>query len=113
MAQWGTLINNALLNDELKYINVLSTHLPQILKQLTTTISDRLSRNSSSELIFNESKQRFKDALRKSGFKTELTYKGSAAPTSKKWLTGRKKLPGSTLRIIKMCQHVSPKYSQN
>ena len=40
-------------NDELKYINVLSTHPSQILKQLTTIISDRLSRNSSSELIFN------------------------------------------------------------
>ena len=42
-------------NDELKYINVLSNHPPQILKQLTVTISDRLSRNSSNELIFNES----------------------------------------------------------
>ena len=39
-------------NDELKYINVLSNHPPQILKQLTVTISDRLSRNSSNELIF-------------------------------------------------------------
>ena len=42
-------------NNELKYINVLSNHPPQILKQLTVTISDRLSRNSSNELIFNES----------------------------------------------------------
>ena len=33
-------------NDELKYINVLSNHPPQILKQLNTTINDRLSRNS-------------------------------------------------------------------
>ena len=39
-------------NDELKYINVLSNHPPQILKELTVTISDRLSRNSSNELIF-------------------------------------------------------------
>ena len=39
-------------NDELKYINVLSNHPPQILKQLAVTISDRLSRNSSNELIF-------------------------------------------------------------
>ena len=43
-------------NDELKNISVLSNHPPQILKQLTTTISDRLSRNSSSDLIFNKSK---------------------------------------------------------
>ena len=71
-------------NDELKYINVLSNHPPQILKQLTTTISDRLSRNSSSELIFNESKHQYEDALSKSGFKSELTYKDSTAPTTKK-----------------------------
>ena len=43
-------------NDELKCINVLSNHPPQTLKQPTTTISDKLSRNSSSKLIFNESK---------------------------------------------------------
>ena len=38
---------------------------PQILKQLTTTTSDRLSRNSSRELIFNESKPQYEDTLRK------------------------------------------------
>ena len=32
-------------NDELKYINVFPIHPPQILKQLPTAISDRLSRN--------------------------------------------------------------------
>ena len=40
-------------NDKLKHMNVLFNHPPRILKQLITTISDRLSRNSSSELIFN------------------------------------------------------------
>ena len=69
-------------NDELKYINVLSNHPPQILKQLTTTISDRLSRNSSSELIFNEVKHQYEDAISKSAFKTELTYKDSTSPTT-------------------------------
>ena len=59
-------------NDELKYINVLSNRPPQILKQLTTTISDTLSRNSSSELIFNESKHQYEDALRKNGLKVNL-----------------------------------------
>ena len=78
-------------NDELKYINVLSNHPPQILKQLTTTISDRLSKNSSSELIFNESKHQYKDALSKGGFKTELTYKDKTAPTNKKMISGKGK----------------------
>ena len=59
-------------NDELKYINVLSNHPPQILKQLTTTISDRLSRKSSSELIFNESKHQYEDALSKRVLKLNL-----------------------------------------
>ena len=71
-------------NDELKYTNVLSNHPTQILKQLTTTISNTLSRNSSSELIFNESKHQYEDALSKSGFKSELTCKDSTAPTTKK-----------------------------
>ena len=47
----------------------------QILKQQTTTISDRLSKNSSSDLIFKESKHQYEDALSKSGFKIKLTYK--------------------------------------
>ena len=62
-------------NDDLKYISDLSNHPPQILKQLTTTISNKLLRNSLSELIFNESKHQYENALSKSGFKTELTYK--------------------------------------
>ena len=71
-------------NDELKYINVLSNHPPQILKQLTTVISDRLSRNSSGKRIFNEAKHQYEDALSKSGFKTELTYKDSTKPSTKR-----------------------------
>ena len=57
------------------YINVSSNHPPQILKQLTTIISDRLSKNSSSELIFNKLKHQYGDALSKGGFKTELNKK--------------------------------------
>ena len=73
-------------------ISVLSNHPPQILKQITTTISDSLSRNSSSQLIFNESKHQYEDALSKSGFKTKLNNKDSAAPTSKKMISRRRKM---------------------
>ena len=89
-------------NDELKYINVLSNHPPQILQQLTTAINDRLSRNSSSELIINDSKHQYEDALSKSGFKTELTYKDSTAPTTKKMISRKR-------RII----WFNPPYNQN
>ena len=61
-------------NDELKYINVFSNHPLQILKQLDTTISGRRSRNSSVELIFNESKHQYEDVLSKRGFKIGLRY---------------------------------------
>ena len=88
----------------------MSNHPPQILKQLSTTISDRLSRNSSSELLFNELKHQYKEALIKNGFKSELYYKDSASPTDKKWSARKEKLSGSTFRIIKMCQQISPNF---
>ena len=79
-------------NDELKYINGLSNYPLQILKQLTTTISDRLSRNSLSGLIFNESKHQYEDTLSKIGLKIELTYKDSAAPANRGIISRRKKI---------------------
>ena len=79
-------------NDNLKYINVFSNHPLQMLKQLTTTFRDRLSRNSSSELIFNESKHQYEDALRKSGFKSKLPYRDSAAPTNKRMISRKRKI---------------------
>ena len=74
------------------YISVLSDHPPQILKQVTTTISGSLSRNSSSQIIFNESKHQYKDALSKSGFKSKLNNKDSAAPTNKKMISRKRKI---------------------
>ena len=79
-------------NDDLKCINVFSNHPLQMLKQLTTTFRDRLSRNSSSELIFNESKHQYEDALRKSGFKSKLPYRDSTAPTNKRMISRKRKI---------------------
>ena len=73
-------------NDELKYINVFSNHPPHILKQITTTISDSFSRNSSGEFFFNESKHQYEETLKKSGFKTKITYKDSPALTNRKMI---------------------------
>ena len=89
-------------NDDLKNINVLSNHPPQILKQLTTTIGDRLSRNSSSEPIFNKSKIQYGNTLRKSGFKSELKCKDSTGLTNKKTISRKRK-------IIRF----NPPYNQN
>ena len=55
-------------NDEFKHITVLSNHPPHIIMQLLNIINDRLSRNSSSEKEFNESKIYYEDALNISGY---------------------------------------------
>ena len=61
-------------NYNLTYINTPSNHPPNIIKQLTKTVSERLSRNSSSIEIFNTSKLDYEDALKKSGYTEPLIY---------------------------------------
>ena len=60
-------------NDKLIYIDISSNHPPQIKKQLTKIISDRLSRNSSNADIFNNTKLEYEEALKKCGHTTKLT----------------------------------------
>ena len=61
-------------NDNLTYINTSSNHPPQIIKHLTQTISERLSRNSSNAEIFEQSKPDYEEALKKCGYKAKLQY---------------------------------------
>ena len=51
-------------NDSLLYIKKSSNHPLQILKQLPKFINDRLSKNSSNEQVFNESKGEYDNALK-------------------------------------------------
>ena len=60
--------------DKLIYIDVSSNHPPQIKKQLTKIISDRLSRNSSNGDTFKNTKLEYEKAPKKSGHTTKLTY---------------------------------------
>ena len=62
------------LNDNLIYISNSSNHPPQIIKHLTQTISESLSRNSSSAEIFQQSKPDYEEALKKCGYKAKLQY---------------------------------------
>ena len=55
-------------NDSLLYIKKSSNHPPQIIKQLPKIINDRLSKNSSNEEVFNESKGEYENALKQSGY---------------------------------------------
>ena len=59
-------------NDKSTYINTSSNHSPQIIKHLTQIISERLSRNSSSAEIFEQSKPGYEEALKKYGCKAKL-----------------------------------------
>ena len=56
-------------NNQLLYVNTSSHHLPQIIKQLPITISNRLSNNSSNMQVFDMSKGENEKALRESGYK--------------------------------------------
>ena len=51
-------------NHKLIYIDVSSNHPPQIKKQLTKIMSDRLSRNSSKADRFNNTKLEYEEALK-------------------------------------------------
>ena len=55
-------------NDSLLYVYKLSNHPLQILKQLPTSIAERLSTNSSNNTIFAQSKPEYEEALSKSGY---------------------------------------------
>ena len=57
-------------NDKLMYINTSSNHPKQIIDQIPLSINKRLSNNSSNEKIFNETKDEYIEALKKSGYKS-------------------------------------------
>ena len=57
------------------YIDINSNHPPQILKQLSKSISKRLSENSSSKEVFDKSKTLYEKSLKNnSGFDERLIY---------------------------------------
>ena len=73
-------------DDETNYVNVDSDHPPAIIKQLPLSIERRLSTISSSEAVFNESKEYYQEALKKSGHKHVLKY-NPPQPTARRQRT--------------------------
>ena len=61
-------------SDSLTYINTSSNYPPQIIKHLTQTISESLSKNSSIAEIFEQSTPDYEEALKKCGCKAKLQY---------------------------------------
>ena len=71
-------------DDETNYIHVESDHPPNIIKQLPIAVEKRISNLSSSEEIFEQSKQHYQDALVKSGYKHVLKYNPTTTTTSRR-----------------------------
>ena len=71
-------------DDETSYIHKDSDHPPNIIKQLPTAVEKRISDLSSSEEIFEQSKQHYQDALKKSGYDNQLKYNPSTPSTSRR-----------------------------
>ena len=71
-------------NNEPSYVHKLSNHPPQILKQIPNSIAKRISDNSSSKEIFDESAEYYNRILEKSGYKEKIQYWESNKQTKKK-----------------------------
>ena len=61
-------------NDRLLYIHSLSNNPPNIIKQTSNFIQEKLSKNSSNEEKFNTGKCEYEDALKKSQLKGDFKY---------------------------------------
>ena len=67
--------------DETSYIHKESDHPPNITKQLPAAVEKRISDLSSSEEIFEQSKQHYQEALKKSGYTHQLKYNPTTPST--------------------------------
>ena len=66
-------------------INKFSNHPSQIISQLPETINESLSRNSSTEEVFNSSKHQYEKALRDSGYADfKLKFNKTSSKPNKK-----------------------------
>ena len=59
------------------YVNILSNHPPNIIKNLPGNISQRIDYLSADKTIFNKSKDLYNNALAESGFEIRLHFKNS------------------------------------
>ena len=66
-------------NNDLSYINVFSNHPPNKIKRSTNSTNVLLSRNYSSQEIFDNNKEDYQKARGKLGYKTKLLYKESSS----------------------------------
>ena len=65
------------------YINILSNHPPNIIKNLPGNISKRINNLSADETTFNKCKDLCNSALAKSGFKHKITFQKQQTTSTK------------------------------
>ena len=70
-------------NDNPQYINTSSNHPPQVIKQIPSTISQRLSRISCDETEFNKVRDTYQKALSDSGHSETLKFESPQESMSK------------------------------
>ena len=62
------------LNDTLLYVHSLSNHPGNVIKEITNSTKERLSKNLSNEELLNTAKSEYEDALKKYGFKVDFKH---------------------------------------
>ena len=62
-------------NNNPLYINILSNHPPNIIKNLPGNISKRINNLSADKTPFNKCKDLYNNALAETGFKHKITFK--------------------------------------
>ena len=75
-------------NDTPIYVHSQSNHPPGILKNIPQSVNRRLSTISSNQEMFEETKNPYQEALKKSGYEFELKFN---PPTQKQKKSGRKR----------------------
>ena len=66
------------------YIHSSSNHPPQVIKQLLNSISERLSKNSPIQEIFNTAKVEYENSLNKLGYNIDLKYTNNKSEKPKR-----------------------------
>ena len=61
-------------NSETLYVNTLSNHPPNVIKQIPDSIGRRISSLSCDQETFNNAKPHYEEALKRSGYKSTLNY---------------------------------------
>ena len=69
-------------NNNPRYVHVQSSHPPNITKQIPKSISNRISVNSCSEIIFNEAAPYYNNILKNCGYSETISYSGNQINTN-------------------------------